>query len=88
MNGIEDGFLSLIRPELEEAPPFYRRGVKTRTRRQLSKVVERRQAVARPKSVSLLLTRALPTSFRLPIVQITLEVSSMWNLEKHISSSH
>lgn len=87
MNGTEDGLLSL-RPELEEAPPFYRRGVKTRMTRELSKVVEGRQAVARPKSVSLLLTRALPTSFRLPIVQITLEVSSMWNLEMHISSSH
>lgn len=81
MNGIEDGLLSLMRPQLEEAPPFYRRGVKTRMRRELSKVVEGKQAVASPKSVSLLLTRALPTSFGLPIVR-------MRNLEMHISSSH
>lgn len=54
MNGTEDGLLSLMRPELEEAPPFYRRGVKTRMRRELSKVVEGKQAVSGKPQISLL----------------------------------
>lgn len=57
-----------MRPELEEAPPFYRRGGKTRVRRG-SVQIHRRKAVAGPESVSLLPIRALPTSSRHSMAQ-------------------